>query len=77
MFNVVQKLRVLKKELRVIHKTFFSGISTRVEQAKKDLENVQVLASKDPSNDSLYELERAKLDEVNKLLHYESLFFAL
>ncbi|KAL7181457.1 hypothetical protein ACSBR1_040363 [Camellia fascicularis] len=58
MFRVCQKLCSLKPILKSLNEKEFSDISTRVLATKAELDTIQLKLDKDPSNQSLQNLER-------------------
>ncbi|CAI9106245.1 OLC1v1005360C1 [Oldenlandia corymbosa var. corymbosa] len=58
MFQVVQKLKILKKELLMLNKNKFSSIQVQVQEARMALEKVQKQAALNPDEEQLHLVER-------------------
>ncbi|GKB52853.1 hypothetical protein Tco_0903606 [Tanacetum coccineum] len=65
MFQVVQKMRMLKKPLRkLLHDQ--GNLHDRVNRLRVELDEVQIAIDKDPHNESLRDEEAAYLTAFNK-----------
>ncbi|XP_050222539.1 uncharacterized protein LOC126672629 [Mercurialis annua] len=71
MFQVYQKLKDLRKELRPLNRRVFSDITSKVNNAKSLLEKLQSNLIKDPFNEHLHEEERAVSIHLFKLMSRE------
>ncbi|CAI9090075.1 OLC1v1024765C1 [Oldenlandia corymbosa var. corymbosa] len=61
MFNLVMKLKDVKKQLKTFHRVHFGSISKRVRQAKEDLGRTQHSLQLQPHDSSLMALEKQQL----------------
>ncbi|KAL7591715.1 hypothetical protein Lser_V15G35619 [Lactuca serriola] len=73
MFQLVQKLKILKKPIRKLFKDQ-GHLSEKVTHCRKELDAVQVDLDKDPFNPDLRELEAIFLGELNKAHAEEECF---
>ncbi|XP_050233163.1 uncharacterized protein LOC126681659 [Mercurialis annua] len=71
MFQVYQKLKFLRHELRSLNKRDFSGISERVNQTRVLLSNLQAELLKDPFNEILHDEERAISINLHRIMSWE------
>ncbi|XP_030441655.2 uncharacterized protein LOC115663828 [Syzygium oleosum] len=74
MFVLCRKLRLLKGRLKQLNRNSYSDISTRVAQARLDLNSTQQAISSDPFNPRLAILEKERLQEFSLLRLQEEAF---
>ncbi|XP_050207366.1 uncharacterized protein LOC126656792 [Mercurialis annua] len=74
MFNLVQKLKNLKVRLKDLNQNQFSGISLKVKESRKLLEELQNNLQKDPLNEDLLMEERAVSIHYKNCLNAEEKF---
>ncbi|KAL2905738.1 hypothetical protein RDABS01_004448, partial [Bienertia sinuspersici] len=66
MFQVVQKLKEVKKELKELNNKSFNGIQARTEEAYSALINAQKALHQDPGNADLAKIEKEAAQDYNK-----------
>ncbi|KAL2923715.1 hypothetical protein RDABS01_015206 [Bienertia sinuspersici] len=66
MFQVVQKLREVKKELKDLNNNSFNGIQAKTEEAYSALVNAQTALHQDPGNAELARIEKEAAKDYNK-----------
>ncbi|XP_050222198.1 uncharacterized protein LOC126672293 [Mercurialis annua] len=71
MYQVYQKLKVMRKELRTLNKTEFSNIEAKVKASKDLLGNLQKDLLLDPFNENLHGEERAVSNNLIKWMRWE------
>jgi len=76
MYNIVQKLKVMKGKMKALNKQHFSSISDRVNKSKQDLLDIQIKLSTKPSYSDLRLLEKQSLFKLESLRKDEESFFA-
>lgn len=68
MFCFVNKLRVVNKELKILHKTEYSRMHCRIQCMKQDLDKVQMQIQIDSGNRELWVKERELRSGYAKLV---------
>ncbi|XP_050233401.1 uncharacterized protein LOC126681886 [Mercurialis annua] len=71
MYQVYQKLKYLKPELRSLNKRDFSDISGKVNQTRVLLGDLQAELIKDPFNEIMHDEERAISIHIHKIMTWE------
>lgn len=71
MFRVVQKLKLLKQQLRKLHRSKYSQLVGKVQEAKRKLDEVQTLLHHDVANIQLQQREKVCYDEFVELANAE------
>ncbi|XP_050229137.1 uncharacterized protein LOC126678279 [Mercurialis annua] len=75
MYRVVSKLKRLKADLKLLNKVKFSNITTKVQNTKKLLEDIQSNIQKDPFNVILMDEEHDVFNHYKCLLRWEENFY--
>ena len=75
MFILTAKLRSLKKDLKIWNRNVFGNIHERVDKAKKELENIQLLLSNSGFSEDLFQLETNAHNELFSALQSQTTFY--
>lgn len=72
MFRVVQKLKLLKKELKLLHRQDYKNIEARAKEAQRDLSDAQQLVHDNTNDPTLARTEKGCYEKFIKLREIES-----
>lgn len=74
MFQVITKLKRLKRKLKDLNEVYFSDISRRVKMARQKMENAQLHLQSNPTYLDAFRMEKELVQEYSFLRHDEESF---